>query len=63
VSLWSLVDGGDARAVRAISPIRHVSEAGTMSDVFKGVVNVDIRDSVPDWGPFEPPKAPMMARE
>jgi arylsulfatase A-like enzyme len=25
---------------------------------FKGVVNVDIRDSVPDWAPFEPPKAP-----
>jgi hypothetical protein len=34
-----------------------------MSDVFKGAVNVDIRDSVPGWGPFEPPKAPMMARE
>jgi arylsulfatase A-like enzyme len=25
---------------------------------FQGVVNVDIRDSVPDWSPFEPPKAP-----
>jgi arylsulfatase A-like enzyme len=25
---------------------------------FKGVTNVDIRDSVPDWAPFEPPKAP-----
>jgi arylsulfatase len=25
---------------------------------FKGTVNVDIRDSVPDWSPFEPPKAP-----
>jgi arylsulfatase A-like enzyme len=25
---------------------------------FGGVVNVDIRDSVPDWTPFEPPKAP-----
>jgi len=25
---------------------------------FQGVINVDIRDSVPDWGPFEPPKAP-----
>jgi arylsulfatase A-like enzyme len=29
-----------------------------MSKPFKGVVNVDIRDSVPDWSPFEPPKAP-----
>jgi arylsulfatase A-like enzyme len=25
---------------------------------FKGVINVDIRDSTPDWAPFEPPKAP-----
>ena len=25
---------------------------------FKGVINVDVRDSEPDWGPFEPPKAP-----
>jgi arylsulfatase A-like enzyme len=25
---------------------------------FEGTVNVDIRDSVPDWTPFEPPKAP-----
>jgi arylsulfatase A-like enzyme len=25
---------------------------------FQGTVNVDIRDSVPDWAPFEPPKAP-----
>jgi arylsulfatase A-like enzyme len=29
-----------------------------MSKVFGGKVNVDIRDSVPDWTPFEPPKAP-----
>jgi arylsulfatase A-like enzyme len=25
---------------------------------FKGTINVDIRDSEPDWDPFEPPKAP-----
>ena len=25
---------------------------------FEGTVNVDVRDSVPDWTPFEPPKAP-----
>jgi hypothetical protein len=25
---------------------------------FKGTIAVDIRDSVPDWAPFEPPKAP-----
>src|SRR4051795_9883792 len=29
-----------------------------MSDPFKGTVNVDIRDSVEDWSPFTPPKAP-----
>jgi arylsulfatase A-like enzyme len=29
-----------------------------MGEPFKGVINVDIRDSVPDWSPFEPPKAP-----
>jgi len=29
-----------------------------MSEPFKGVINVDIRDSTPDWSPFEPPKAP-----
>ena len=25
---------------------------------FEGTINVDIRDSIPDWTPFEPPKAP-----
>jgi arylsulfatase A-like enzyme len=29
-----------------------------MSESFKGTINVDIRDSVPDWAPFEPPAAP-----
>ena len=29
-----------------------------MSKAFKGAVGVDIRDSVPDWTPFEPPTAP-----
>jgi arylsulfatase A-like enzyme len=29
-----------------------------MAEPFRGVVNVDIRDSQPDWAPFEPPKAP-----
>ena len=28
---------------------------------FKGTINVDIRDSEPDWAPFEPPKAPKGA--
>ena len=29
-----------------------------VSKQFKGTVNVDIRDSVEDWSPFEPPRAP-----
>jgi arylsulfatase len=29
-----------------------------MSEPFRGTINVDIRDSSPDWAPFEPPKAP-----
>ncbi len=29
-----------------------------MAKEFKGLINVDIRDSKPDWAPFEPPKAP-----
>ena len=29
-----------------------------MTRDFKGTINVDIRDSVPDWEPFEPSKAP-----
>jgi arylsulfatase A-like enzyme len=29
-----------------------------MAEPFQGTVNVDVRDSVPDWSPFEPPKAP-----
>ncbi len=29
-----------------------------VGEPFKGTINVDIRDSVPDWEPFEPPKAP-----
>jgi arylsulfatase A-like enzyme len=29
-----------------------------MGRTFNGMINTDIRDSVPDWSPFEPPKAP-----
>ncbi|MGZ4278478.1 MAG: arylsulfatase [Solirubrobacteraceae bacterium] len=32
-----------------------------MSRPFKGKIAVDIRDSVPDWGPFQPPTAPAGA--
>jgi arylsulfatase A-like enzyme len=29
-----------------------------MGTEFTGTVNLDVRDSVPDWTPFEPPRAP-----
>ncbi len=29
-----------------------------MSAPFQGKINLDIRDSEPDWAPFEPPRAP-----
>ena len=29
-----------------------------MAEQFKGTINIDIRDSEPDWTTFEPPKAP-----
>src|SRR4051794_24948641 len=32
-----------------------------MTKPFMGRINGDIRDSVPDWSPFEPPKAPAGA--
>ena len=28
-----------------------------MTTPFRGVVNMDVRESVPDWAPFEQPKA------
>jgi hypothetical protein len=32
-----------------------------MGKPFKGVMDVDIRESVPDWAPFEAPRAPAGA--
>ena len=29
-----------------------------MSKPFKGVINLDVRDSIPDWEPYEQPRAP-----
>ena len=34
-----------------------------MAKPFKGVVNVDIRDSEPDWAPFEPPQGARRGAE
>jgi arylsulfatase A-like enzyme len=33
-------------------------EERTVSKPFNGRISIDIRDSVPDWSPFEPPRAP-----
>src|SRR4051794_33613012 len=30
----------------------------TVSEPFKGTVNIDIKDSVPDWAPYTQPIAP-----
>jgi hypothetical protein len=30
-----------------------------MGEPFNGTINLDIRDSAPDWAPFQPPKAPQ----
>lgn len=32
-----------------------------MSEQFKGVINLDVRDSTPDWTPYLPPTAPAGA--
>jgi hypothetical protein len=39
----------------------HAEKRGRDGKPFKGVINVDIRDSVPVWSPFEAPKAPVGA--
>src|SRR5712675_328871 len=41
--------------------VRHEWREVIMAKPFKGTVNVDIRDSEPDWVPFEPPVAPYAA--
>src|SRR4029453_6604058 len=49
----------DAKQPPALDPgYRGRSKEHRMSKPFKGTINVDIRDSVPDWEPFEPLKAP-----
>src|SRR6266516_1329244 len=59
----SRVDGAEAAFPGETSkagPVTRLRAEGAakVSEQFKGTVNVDIRDSVPDWSPFEPPKAP-----
>src|SRR5271165_868920 len=40
------------------APIPDPGGTSPMSRPFAGTINIDIRDSEPDWAPFEPPKAP-----
>jgi arylsulfatase A-like enzyme len=40
------------------STVAICDEEVVMPVPFKGQINVDIRDSEPDWTPFEPPRAP-----
>src|SRR6476661_10500245 len=46
------------RIQRRTSYLSFRGRSGDVSKQFKGSIDVDIRDSVPDWAPFEPPKAP-----
>src|SRR5690349_23810235 len=47
------------RIQRGIShPLLSRGRSGEVNKQFKGTIDIDIRDSVPDWAPFEPPKAP-----
>jgi arylsulfatase A-like enzyme len=37
------------------------AKPSTPTNPFKGVIKLDVRDSVPDWGPYTPKKAPKGA--
>jgi len=37
---------------------RGLHEAAEAAEPFQGTINVDVRDSVPDWGPYAQPVAP-----
>src|SRR6476469_6545938 len=47
-----------ARIHRGTSHPSSRRRSGEVNKQFKGTIDIDIRDSVPDWAPFEPPKAP-----
>ena len=57
----SRVDVAEVASLRRVTPRRDpvcAEGAVTWTEQFKGTIGIDIRDSVPDWSPFEPPKAP-----
>src|ERR1043165_1613833 len=43
---------------RAEASAASVSRGDPMTDAFNGVIKLDVRDSKPDWRPFELKKAP-----
>src|SRR5262245_17100925 len=60
---------GDASSEQGDDATRVGSYGGTCTTItcevtpdmtrpFKGTINIDIKDSVPDWGPYEQPRAP-----
>src|SRR3954451_8214289 len=62
-----IVDDSHSGRVRLVSqltelfpgqPMSKKRGSRGMSKAFKGVINVDIRESVPDWGPYTQPIAP-----
>jgi hypothetical protein len=57
-AVWTKVDEHPAAAPLRALVMATDSRARAVSESFKGKISVDIRDSVPDWSPFEPPKAP-----
>jgi len=58
-SVWQMRHpSGERRPASGDVEVAAELEERVMSQPFKGKINVDIRDSVPDWSPFEPPKAP-----
>jgi hypothetical protein len=34
-----------------------------MTTPFRGTIGIDVRDSVPDWGPYTQPRAPEGHRD
>jgi len=64
---WSSLGIGTAVALGAgaiASPSRGAEQAQPSSITpkdFKGTIKLDVRDSVPDWGPYTPKKAPAGA--
>jgi hypothetical protein len=41
-----------------LGAVRGEGGSAEMSKPFKGVINLDVRDSTPDWEPYEQPRAP-----